>query len=145
MNLAAWRAARKAGVCSQPEEVLKRSIGAIYPRPRIGPVCLTRKADLFRVFCRTRNRDATFGEDLMRRHLMTAVLAGLFGVLALASDASACCHKRRCAPACPPPCPPPVVCAPCPPPPCPAPCAPRKHCCFGGLRLFGHRNHCGGC
>jgi hypothetical protein len=46
------------------------------------------------------------GEDFMRRHLLPLVLTGLFGSLWLASDASACCHKRKCAQ--------PVACAPAP-------------------------------
>ena len=53
----------------------------------------------------------------MRRHLLTSALALTFGVLMLASDASACCHKKRAA------------CAPvayCPPAPCAAPA--KKHC-----------------
>jgi hypothetical protein len=55
----------------------------------------------------------------MRRHLFTAALALTFGVLMMASDASAC-HKRKAA--CAPACAPVAYCA-------PAPCpAPRKHC-----------------
>jgi hypothetical protein len=56
----------------------------------------------------------------MRRHLLTAALALTFGVLMMASDASAC-HKRKAACA-------PAACAPvsyCAPAPCPAP---KKHC-----------------
>ncbi len=53
----------------------------------------------------------------MRRHLLTSALALSFGVLMMASDASACCHKKKAA------CPAPVACAPveCAP-------APKKHC-----------------
>ena len=85
----------------------------------------------------------------MRRHLLTLALAGLFGSLFVANDASACCHKRRtvacqtcvAAPVCvvapaPPPAPvcEPVVCAP----------APKKCGLFGGHKLFGcfHKQRC---
>jgi hypothetical protein len=65
------------------------------------------------------------GDDPMR-HLSTLALAGLFGSLLLAGDASAC-HKKKCA--CPAPAP---VCAPAPVMVCaPAPvCAPKKTCHF---------------
>ena len=72
----------------------------------------------------------------MRRHLLTAALTLAFGLVMMAADASACCHKKKaCAPApvCQPvcePCPPPApVCEPCPP--------PKKHC--GGHKLFARR------
>ena len=52
------------------------------------------------------------------RHLMTFALAGLFGGLLFASDASAC-HKKKCpCPAPAPVCAPVVVCAPAPAPVC---------------------------
>ena len=52
----------------------------------------------------------------MRRHLMISALTLTFGVLMMAGDASACCHKKK------------VVCEPvaCAPAPCPAPA--KKHC-----------------
>lgn len=74
----------------------------------------------------------------MRRHLVSAVVAGLFGLLLMASDASAChCKKKACpAPApcaapCPPPCP-----EPCPPP----PCKPKKH--HKLFSCFKHKKTC---
>jgi hypothetical protein len=72
----------------------------------------------------------------MRRQLMTLALTGLFGAIALSSDASACCHKRqRCAPA---PC---VAACPAPAPaPCPAPepcAAPARKCCFKMPKFHG--------
>jgi len=71
----------------------------------------------------------------MRRNLMTLALAGLIGSLVLASDAGACCHKKKCvepcAVTCPPPPPPAPVCEPCPP---PAKCGHK-------FKLFGHK-HC---
>jgi hypothetical protein len=76
----------------------------------------------------------------MRRHLVSAVLAGLFGLLMMASDASAChCKKKACPPApCAAPCPAP---APCPEPCAPAPCSrPRRQ-----LKLFScfkHKKSC---
>lgn len=73
----------------------------------------------------------------MRRHLLALAVAGLFGSL-LASDASACCHKKKVV--CATPCAAPAPCAPapCAPAPCPepAPCAPVKKHCFGGFKLF---------
>lgn len=70
----------------------------------------------------------------MRRHLLALAVVGLFGSL-LASDASACCHKRK---VCVTPCAAPAPCAPAPcPEPCPPPCPPpAKKCCFGGFKLF---------
>ena len=69
----------------------------------------------------------------MRLSILT--LAAVIALVA-ASDASAC-HKRR---ACATPCAD-VVAVPCPPPApvCEPACAPRKKC-FGGMKLFGHRN-----
>ena len=73
----------------------------------------------------------------MKTQLLTLALAGLFGAL-VATDASACCHKKQA-------CPTPVTCAvvePCPPPPppvCEPVCAPApKHC-----GLFHHNAGCG--
>jgi hypothetical protein len=86
----------------------------------------------------------------MRRHLLTPTLAGLIGALFLVSDASACCHKRKCAQPCAPvatcaPAPAPAPPPPPPPPPEPAPCKPKR-CCglFGGHKLFGccHKRKC---
>jgi hypothetical protein len=99
----------------------------------------------------------------MRRHLLTAALAGLFGVLLTASDASACCHVRRhrvhhapsaCAPApcstsCPAPCPTPqvaeVASSQCPTPvACPEPCPPARKCFKHKFRLrFNQGHRCG--
>jgi hypothetical protein len=73
----------------------------------------------------------------MRRHLLVLTIAGLFGALVLASDASACCHRTAC--------PTPVVCAPPPPPVCePVVCKPKRCGLFGGHKLFGccHRPKC---
>src|SRR5579863_8293425 len=67
----------------------------------------------------------------MRRHLWTLALTGLFAGLVLTTDASACCHKKKCAPA---PCA--VVTCPAPAPcPAPEPCPPRNGCC-GKRKLF---------
>jgi hypothetical protein len=58
----------------------------------------------------------------MRRTILTGALAGVFGLLMLVGDASACCHKRRAA------------CAPAPcaaPAPCVATCAPARTGCCG--------------
>ncbi len=65
------------------------------------------------------------------RTLTTLALAGLFGALLLAGDASACCHKKKvaCAPACAPA--PAPVCEPAPAPVCEAPA--KKHC--GGFKM----------
>lgn len=76
----------------------------------------------------------------MRRHFLTLALVGLFGAF-LASDASACCHKKKqaCAPVACAPAPVPVVeCAP-PPPPVVA-CAPvKKKCGFKMPKLGCHK------
>jgi hypothetical protein len=61
----------------------------------------------------------------MRRNLWTLALAGLFGSLLLASDAGACCHKKKCAEPCAAPAP-----EPCPP-------APK---CGHKFKLFGHKH-----
>src|SRR5262249_31316456 len=91
----------------------------------------------------------SIGGDLMRRPLLTLVLAGVFGAVLTVGEAQACCHlrKSRCTPACAPaPCPQPVCqpCPPPPPPPCPPPpppCPPPskpKHC-----GLSHHNAGCG--
>ena len=56
----------------------------------------------------------------MRRTLLTLALAGFFGATLMSSDASACCHKHKCAA---PACAPAPVCAPAPAPE-PAPACP---------------------
>lgn len=71
----------------------------------------------------------------MRRHMMILSLAGVFGLVLSAGDASACC-KKKCTPACAPA--PVVACAPAPAPvvtcaPAPVACAPAKKC--GGMKF----------
>jgi hypothetical protein len=80
----------------------------------------------------------------MRHLLLTLTLAGLCGALLLSSDASACCHKIKCAqPTCTPTCAP--APAPAPAPACePVACPPKKCGLFGGHKLFGccHKQKC---
>lgn len=68
----------------------------------------------------------------MKRQLLILALAGVFGAL-WATDASACCHKKKsCQPTeC-------AVVEPCPPPPPPPVCEQPKHC-----GLFHHNAGCG--
>ncbi|HWE40511.1 MAG TPA: hypothetical protein VG406_28445 [Isosphaeraceae bacterium] len=135
-------ATRQAG----PEIRLGRLGRFIYPILRVGIHLAHSKEPLNLGFLmRTMIHGTVTESNFMRRHLLTAATLGVFGLLAVAGDASACCHKRKacaptpcCAPA---PC---VVVEPPPPPPCPEPvacCPPKKKHCFS-LKLFHHKKRC---